>query len=136
MILIDTNIIMYAAGAEHPHKQPSAQLLQQVAAGDVDAIIDAETLQEILHRYRSIKRWADGRRVYDLARQIFPEIIPLTSEVLDNARRLLDANSRLMARDALHAAIVIGEGLDAICTYDRDFDGIPGVRRIEPLMGG
>ena len=136
MILIDTNVIMYAAGAEHPHKRPSVRLLEQVAAGDVDAIIDAETLQEILQRYRSIKRWADGKKVYDLARQIFPEIIPVTSEVLDHARRLLDANTKLMARDALHAAIVIGEGLEAICTYDRDFDGIAGVRRIEPLMGG
>lgn len=132
MILVDTNVIMYAAGSEHPHKLPSLQLLEQVANGEVEAIINAETLQEILHRYRSIKRWADGRRVYDLARQLFPEIIPITSEVLDQARRLLDANTRLMARDALHAAVVIGEGLDAIYTYDRDFDGIPGVRRMEP----
>lgn len=135
MILIDTNVIMYAAGAEHPHKRPSVRLLEQVASSDVEAIINAETLQEILHRYRSIKRWTDGRKVYDLARQIFPEIIPVTSEVLDQARRLLDMNARLMARDALHAAVVIGEGLDAICSYDRDFDGIPGVRRIEPGKG-
>ena len=132
MILIDTNIIMYAAGAAHPHKRPSVQLLEQVARGDLEAIIDAETLQEILHRYRSIKRWTDGRKVYDLARQLFPEVIPVTSEVLDHARQLLDANAGLMARDALHAAVVIGEGLEAICTYDRDFDGIPGVRRMEP----
>ena len=101
MILIDTNIIMYAAGAAHPHKRPSVQLLEQVARGDLEAIIDAETLQEILHRYRSIKRWTDGRKVYDLARQIFPEVIPVTSEVLDHARQLLDANAGLMARDAL-----------------------------------
>ena len=132
MILIDTNIIMYAAGAAHPHKRPSVQLLEQVARGDLEAIIDAETLQEILQRYRSIKRWTEGRKVYDLARQIFPEVIPVTSEVLDHARQLLDANAGLMARDALHAAVVIGEGLEAICTYDRDFDGIPGVRRMEP----
>ena len=84
----------------------------------------------------SIKRWTDGRKVYDLARQIFPEVIPVTSEVLDHARQLLDANAGLMARDALHAAVVIGEGLEAICTYDRDFDGIPGVRRMEPGKGG
>ena len=136
MILIDTNIIMYAAGVAHPHKRPSVQLLEQVARGDIEAIINAETLQEILHRYRSIKRWTDGRKVYDLARQIFPEVIPVTSEVLDHARHLLDANRGLAARDALHAAVVIGEGLEAICTYDRDFDGIPGVRRIEPGKGG
>jgi predicted nucleic acid-binding protein len=132
VILIDSNIIMYAAGAEHPHKQPSVRMLERVASGDVDAAIDAEVLQEILHRYRAIKRWTDGRRVYDLARQLFPVVIPITSDILDRARRLMDDHAQLMARDALHAAVVIGEELEAICSYDRDFDRVSGLRRVEP----
>ena len=128
----DFNVIMYAAGAPHPHKAPSVRLLERVANGEVAAVIDAEVLQEILHRYRAIKRWNDGRKVYDLARQIFTDVVPVTAEILDRARRLLDDHAHLMARDALQAAVVIDEGLEAICSYDRDFDGIPGVRRIEP----
>lgn len=50
MILVDTNILMYAAGASHPCKAPSLRLLERVARGDVEAAIHAETLQEILHR--------------------------------------------------------------------------------------
>lgn len=57
MILIDSNIFMYAAGTPHPNKEPSATFLDQVAIGEVDAVIDAEVLQEILHRYRAISRW-------------------------------------------------------------------------------
>jgi predicted nucleic acid-binding protein len=53
VILIDANIFMYAAGAEHPHKEPSRMFLEQVARGEVDAALDAEVLQEILHRYRA-----------------------------------------------------------------------------------
>ena len=132
MELIDANILMYAAGAAHPNKQPSIQLLERVANGEVDATIDAETLQEILHRYRAIKRWADGRKVYDLARELFPDVIPVTSAVLDRARTLLDGSTSLMARDALHAAVVLDEGLDGIYSYDRDFDRIPGIRRLQP----
>ena len=132
MILIDSNIIMYAAGAPHAHKRPSVRMLERVASGEVDAVINAEVLQEILHRYRAIKRWDDGRRVYELARQVFPGVIPVTADVLDRARRLLDDHAHLMARDALHAAVVLDEGLEAICSYDRDFDGIPGVVRVEP----
>lgn len=132
MILVDTNIIMYAAGAAHPHKRPSVRLLERIASGAVEATIDAETLQEILHRYRAIGRWAEGRAVYDLARQIFPAVIPVTAAVLDRARLLLDGNARIMARDALHAAVVLEEGLDGIFTYDRDFDRVPGVRRETP----
>ncbi len=132
MILIDANILMYAAGAPHRCKQPSARLLQRVADGEIDALIDAELLQEILHRYRAIGRWADGKQVYDLARQIFPTVLPITADIMDRARELLDEHDGMMARDALHAAVVLSEGLDAICSYDRDFDGIVGVRRIEP----
>jgi len=37
-----------------------------------------------------------------------------------------------MARDALHAAVVMHEGFDAICSYDRDFDAITTITRVEP----
>jgi len=132
VILLDSNILMYAAGAAHPHKADSLALLERVARGEVEAAVDAEVLQEILHRYRALGRWQDGRRVYDLTRQIVPVVLPITAEVLDLARALLDRHSKLMARDALHAAVCENAGLETICSYDRDFDRIPGLRRLEP----
>jgi hypothetical protein len=132
VILLDSNILMYAAGAAHPHKADSLALLERVARGEVEAAVDAEVLQELLHRYRALGRWQDGRRVYDLARRIVPVVIPITAEVLDLARALLDRHSTLMARDALHAAVCESAGLETICSYDRDFDRIEGLRRLEP----
>jgi predicted nucleic acid-binding protein len=132
VILIDTNILMYAAGAPHPNKAPSVALLEQVAAGEVEASIDAEVLQEILHRYRAINRWDDGKQVYDLVRRLFPVVIPVTARILDRARQLLDTDPTIMARDALHAAVVLEERLDGVISYDRDFDRIAGVVRREP----
>jgi predicted nucleic acid-binding protein len=131
MILVDANILMYAAGAPHRHKAPSLAWLERVAAGEIEAGVDAETLQEILHRYRAIGRWKDGRQVYDLARAIFPSVLPITSAVTDRARAILDRNRHCLARDALHAAVVQVHQLEAICSYDRDFDRL-GVRRVEP----
>jgi hypothetical protein len=46
--------------------------------------------------------------------------------------QLLDRDARIMARDALRAAVALTHGLDAICSYDRDFDRIPGITRLEP----
>jgi predicted nucleic acid-binding protein len=132
MILIDSNILMYAAGAEHPHKEPSRSFLEQVALGNIEAALDAEVLQEVLHRYRAIRRWPEGGRVYDLARQIVPLVIPITVEVLDAARVLLDRYPALTARDALHASVARTHGMQAICSYDRDFDHVEGLKRIEP----
>jgi predicted nucleic acid-binding protein len=132
MILVDSNILMYAAGTEHPCKSPSVAILEKIAVGNIEAAIDAEVLQEILHRYRAINRWADGKRVFDLARQIFPVVIPVTSEILDRARMLLDEYDHLLSRDALHAAVVDIHSFEAICSYDRDFDQIDTIRRLEP----
>lgn len=132
MILLDANILMYAAGAEHPHKAPSLALLQRVASGAVDAGADVEVLQEVLHRYRAIGRWHDGRRVFDLARRIVPTWYPVDVAAMDLARDLLDRDAALGARDALHAAVCLAVGAEALCTFDRAFDRIAGLRRVEP----
>jgi predicted nucleic acid-binding protein len=132
MILVDATVIMYAAGAAHPHKQPSVAFLERVARGEIEATTDAEVLQEILRRYRAIGRWNDGRQVYDLTRQLFPHVVAVTAPILDRARQILDVDRRIMARDALHAAVALSERLSAVCSYDRDFDRIKGIARTEP----
>jgi len=132
LILIDANILMYAAGAEHPNKAPSAAYLLRIASGEIEATLDTESLQEILHRYRSIGRWAQGRHVYDAARRLFPVVLPITAESLDLARKLMDKHERLDARDALHAATALHHEAEAICSYDRDFDLLDELTRIEP----
>lgn len=132
MILLDANILMYAAGAEHPFKAPSLALLERVATGRVEAGADVEVLQELLHRYRAMGRWRDGKRVYDLARTIIPTWLPVDVSVLDRARGLLEGDGTLAARDALHAAVLLEVEAEALCSFDRDFDRIAGVRRVEP----
>jgi len=132
VILIDANVLMYAAGAAHPNKAPSAAYLRQVALGEIEAALDAEALQEILHRYRAIGRWPQGRKVYDATRRLFPNVITIDAEILDRARWLMDAYESLSARDALHAGVALHHNMRAICSYDRDFDLIKEVARIEP----
>jgi predicted nucleic acid-binding protein len=130
--LVDSNVFMYAAGREHAHKKPATAFLEKVAKGSVEAMIDVEVLQEILHRYRALGRWKEGRQVYDTARMLFPSAAAITDEIVDRARRLLDEYSGLMARDALHASVVLTHELDSICSFDRDFDRVLGLRRVEP----
>ena len=132
MILLDANILMYAGGTTHPHKEPSAELLARIARGEVDAALDAEVLQEILHRYRALGRWEDGRRLYDTARRVVLVVLPITAGVMDEARAIMDEYPRLMARDALHAAVYRVVRAEALCSYDEDFDGIGALRRVEP----
>jgi predicted nucleic acid-binding protein len=134
LLLIDANIFMYAAGADHPHKEPSVSFLRRVALDEIAAAVDAEVLQEILHRYRAIRRWEEGRAVYALARRIVPLVVAITDRIVDRARDLLDGDARLGARDALHAAVVLDRSMEGVCSYDRDLDRIIGLRRLEPPL--
>ncbi len=35
------------------------------------------------------------------------------------------------ARDALHAAVMLNHEVEWMATFDRGFDGVPGVRRFD-----
>ena len=132
MTLIDSNVLMYAAGGEHPHREPSLRLLARIAKGEVQAAVSAEILQEILHRYRSLGHWEQGRELYDAVRESIPFVVSITEEIVDHARVLMEVHRGLSGRDAVHAATVLENRLDSICSYDRDFDMVEGLRRIEP----
>jgi uncharacterized protein len=132
MIMLDSNIFMYAGGVNHPNKKPCLQLLEKIASGDIHAVIDAEVLQEILHRYRTIHRWEDGCKVYELARQIVLIVVPVTDEIMDSTLDIMKMYPELMARDALHAAACHASGADAFCSYNEDFDIIPNLKRLKP----
>jgi predicted nucleic acid-binding protein len=87
LILIDANLFMYAAGAEHQHEALRVALLERIALGEIEAAVDAEVLlQEILHRYQAIRRWQGGREVYALARRIVPLVVAVTDRIVDRAR--------------------------------------------------
>lgn len=85
-------------------------------------------MQEIRHRYLSIRQWPKRQRAYAVARQIFPHGIPITGEAMDQAKSLADSNPNL----STHVAVVHVYKLEDICTFDRDFDHIPVCKRIDP----
>ena len=132
MILVDTNVVMYAAGAAHPNRDSSIRLLRRIARGEVEAVIDVELLQEILHRYRSINRWKDATRVYWLTRETFPMALAINEETLDAAKAIMDKAPIIKTRDAIHAAVARLNSIEAICSFDGHFDKVPGIRRVEP----
>jgi len=129
---IDANIPMYAAGRDHPAKLPSVALLKRVAEGAIDAIIDAEVLQEILHRYLAINHLEQGLVVFDSFEKLIGEVLPIEQQDVVAARELLGTHRGITARDAIHIAIMLRHRIRLIYSYDRHFDGLDGIERREP----
>jgi predicted nucleic acid-binding protein len=128
-VFVDSNVVMYAAGAAHPHKEPCVRFLARVQAGEVQAVTSTEVLQEILHRYHRLGRPDVAQEVYALVVQLCSEVLPITIADTDACVQLLrDRDGSGSVRDALHVAVMRNNGLTAVATYDAAFDDL-GVQR-------
>jgi predicted nucleic acid-binding protein len=131
-VFLDSNLPMYVAGRDHAHREPARRYLARVRAGDLEACTSTEVLQEILYRYSSLRRLDLARRVYDLFVQLCPTVHPVTLADTDRARDLLAQVEGISARDAIHVAVALNNGVSTIASFDAGFDGVPGIRRLTP----
>ena len=89
MKLLDTNIIIYAAGRPHTYKNACARLLQEIASGDSGYNIDSELLQEVLYVY-TLRELALGLATFDSLISLFPNPVAITRAEMVEARQLLE----------------------------------------------
>jgi len=132
MKLIDTNIIVYALGGAHVYRESSREILDRVPRGELDATINVEAIQELIHYYHA--RRPPSRAVtivVDLMRT-FPIPLGIDASTVTLALNILDAHTHLQSRDAFHVATVFQHNLEGIISADRGFDNIPGLTRFDP----
>lgn len=131
-VFIDTAVIMYAAGSNHPLQRPCQEILARVAEGELDAVVSVEVIQEILHRFMALRRPAQGAAIATDALDLFAPVLPITHAVMRRMPELVEAHPTLAARDLVHVATCLQEGIGEIISPDRGFDAVPGIRRIDP----
>ncbi len=130
---LDANVPIYAAGAEHPCREPCGRILRLAADYPRSFVTDVEVLQELLHRYRSLGRWDLGKQTLaDFAELMHDRMEPVQADDLGVAVAMADSHPHASARDLVHAAVMARLGVDMIVTADSDFDSLPGVRRLDP----
>jgi predicted nucleic acid-binding protein len=130
VIFVDSNIPMYLIGAAHPHKIDAQRLLERFVANRERLVTDAEVLQELLHRYVAIGRRDAIQPAFDALLGVVDAVLPVRDVDVLRAREIVLGNDRVSARDALHLAIMEQHSVTRIMSFDRGFDGIPGVTRL------
>ena len=58
-------------------------------------------------------------------------VYPIEHADVERARRILQTSPERSARDAIHIAVMHGRDIDRVMSFDRGFDGIAGIRRLE-----
>lgn len=126
---VDANPLVYAAG-EGPLAKNCLRVLEAVAGGEADGRTSVAALEEAWHvSMRHHQGRLDG--LVESALTIFTPLLPVTEAVF---RRAMDIEAAgLGANDRLHVATCLEEGIDTILSGDRGFDGVPGIRRVDPF---
>lgn len=129
---LDVNIPMYAAGTEHPLKAASVWIMGEVADGRLEVAIDTEIVQEILYRFGAIGRPTMGITMARNLLDLVPTVHPIRVADVRRAIELFEQHmgAGVVARDALHAAVMLGNDLTYIISADQHFDLINGITRI------
>ncbi len=132
IVFLDTAVFMYAGGVDHPLRDSCRQLLRRVADGELEAVTSTEVIQEILHRYTRIRRPDVGSAMARLALDLLAPVLPVTHALMRRVPDLIDRYPRLEARDLVHVATCLHEGITDIVSPDPGFDTVEGLRRIDP----
>jgi uncharacterized protein len=136
MIVLDTTVLVYAVGADHPLREPCQQLIRAVADGTVLATTTVEVIQEFTH-VRARRR--DRKDAAALARDYVELLSPLLiveETDLREGLRLYEEESGFGAFDAILAAAAWAAGADALVSADSGFADITAIHHVVPDAEG
>lgn len=132
MIVLDTTILLYAKGADHPLRDPCRDLVIAIERGHVEATTTAEVIQEFTH-VRARKR--DRRDAAELANAYIDLLAPLLTIEESHVREglaLFEHHPALGSFDAILAAAAVDAGASALASADRAFSVVPALHHAEP----
>lgn len=132
MIVLDTTVLVYALGAEHPLREPCRRLVQAIGDGRLPATTTIEVIQELLHvRSRRMSRRDAADAVLGYASLLAPLVRPNEADLRRALELYLD-HPRLGAFDAVLTGTVLGTPhLTGIISADAAFGSVPGLDFID-----
>lgn len=142
MIVLDTTILTYAVGDEHPLRDPCRRLLIAHGAGRIEAATTPEVISEFVHVRARRRSRSDA---VTLARSYLAAlgILATTAEDVLIGLDLFERHPGLGAFDAVLAAVALGRGAEALVSADRAFGSVPNLPWVDPatpaldrLLGG
>lgn len=136
MILLDTTVLVYAKGQDHPLRGPCRELIEAIAKGTIEATTTVEVIQEFVHIRARRRGRADAASLgRDYAELLSPLLSP-TGKHLRDGLSLFERTDRLGAFDAVLAASAADQGVDAIVSADTDFADLKGMVHVVPDRTG
>jgi predicted nucleic acid-binding protein len=132
VILLDTTVLVYAKGQDHPLRDPCRALIEAIADRRVEATTTIEVIQEFVHVRARRRGRADAAGLgRDYADLLSPLVAP-TVDDLNAGLSLFERNEHLGAFDAVLAACAARVGASAFVSADVGFATVLEITHITP----
>ncbi|HET6951863.1 MAG TPA: PIN domain-containing protein [Acidimicrobiales bacterium] len=137
MIVVDTSVLIYATGRDHPLRAPCRCLVEAIGDGRIEATTTVEVVQEFVHvcarRVPRVDAVDYGR---ELSRLLRPLLTPQEGDLL-RGLDLFERHDGIGMFDAVLAATALAAG-DGVCLVsgDRGFAMVPGLHHLDPADDG
>ena len=119
MVFVDTSVLMYAVGREHPLRQPARAFFAMATTEQQPLATSSEVLQELAHAYLPVERTAALAAALRIVDRTGMEVWPLERDDVTLGIELGARHPGLGARDLCHLASCQRRGVTRIKTFDR-----------------
>ena len=132
MIVVDTTVLAYAVGGEHPLRDASRRFVAAVTRGALRATTTVEVIQELAHIFSRRRSRAEAASLArDYADMLSP-LLAFDARSLDHGLALFEAHPGLGCFDAFLAATALAADVEALVSADAGFAGISGLDHVVP----
>lgn len=136
MIVLDTTVLVYAKGADHPLREPCRELVRVAGEGELAATTTVEVIQEFAHVRAQRRSRADAASLACDYAELLSPLLEVGDDDLREGMALFERQRAIGAFDAVLAAVAIAQRAKALVSADRAFSAIAGLHHLVPDAEG
>jgi len=131
--VLDANVILRFLLADHPDQSPRCwALMARIRDGEEKVFLPEVVVSDVVWTLKSFYHWPADRIRQFVEALLLADGVQMDRKPLMLKALHLFADRNIDFSDALIAAEMLQTGQAEIYSYDRDFDRITGIRRVEP----
>jgi len=134
-LVLDTNVLIYAVGDDHPLRRPCRALVDAIGDGQVSATTTVEVLQEFAHVASRRRPRADAAAQAIRFAALLDPLLPLTSDDFASGLSLWQRHESLGSLDAILAVACVASGATLV-SADKAFARVRGLDHVVPEARG
>lgn len=132
MIVLDTTVLIYAVGGDHPMQAPCDRIMGLIEQGLLAGTTSAEVIQGFAHVRARRRGREDAARLARAYADLLTPLLVIKETDLREGLGLFELHPALGSLDAILAAAARSMDAEALVSADAAFGAIPELNHVVP----